>query len=103
MSKTAEEILFIRKQAITALELSKGFTPEQRAEFSNSLKTVELFAGYILELTNTSAAQEVDEYKERLRSIISFIDKETNSIGCMSMSSRAILDDVKNQLIDTVK
>jgi hypothetical protein len=68
--KTAEEILFIRDQATAALELTKGFTPEQRAEFSNSLKTVELFAGYIIELANTSAAQEVEEYKERLKSEI---------------------------------
>lgn len=42
----------IRQQAITALELTKGFTPEQRAAFSNELKTVEELAGFILELTN---------------------------------------------------
>jgi hypothetical protein len=43
----------IRQQAFTSLELTKGATPEQRAAFSNELKTIEEFAGYILELTNT--------------------------------------------------
>jgi hypothetical protein len=49
---------FIRKEAITALELIKGFTPEQRANFSNELKTVEEFSGYILELTASKQAQQ---------------------------------------------
>jgi hypothetical protein len=43
---------FMRLQAIEALELTKGFTPEQRAQFSNSGKTLEEFANFILELTN---------------------------------------------------
>jgi hypothetical protein len=47
-----ERYNYIRKQAIMALELTKGFTPEQRNAFSNTMKTVEEFSGYILELTN---------------------------------------------------
>jgi hypothetical protein len=47
-----ERTTHIRQQAITALELTKGFIPEQRAAFSNELKTVEEFAHYILELTS---------------------------------------------------
>lgn len=42
----------IRRQAITVLELTKGITPEQRANASNEFRTMEEFAGYILELTN---------------------------------------------------
>ena len=42
---------FIRDETPNVLELTKGFTPEQR-EGSNSLKTLEKLAGYILELTN---------------------------------------------------
>lgn len=44
-------IEYFRQQAIIALELTKGFTPEQREQMSNALKTVEDFAAYILELT----------------------------------------------------
>jgi hypothetical protein len=43
---------YMRVQAIEALELTKGFTPEERAHLSNGTKTMEEFAGYILELTN---------------------------------------------------
>jgi hypothetical protein len=42
---------YIRRQASDALELTKGFTPEQRKNFSNAMKTMEEFANYILELT----------------------------------------------------
>jgi hypothetical protein len=52
---------FMRLQAIEALELTKGFTPEQRAKFMNETKTVEEFAGYILELTNEL---DIDEYNK---------------------------------------
>lgn len=43
-------IVFIRKEAITALELLKGLSPEQ---MDNSNATVEEFSNYILELTQT--------------------------------------------------
>jgi hypothetical protein len=49
----------IRAQAINALELTKGFTPEQRECFSNSLKTVEEFSGYILELTSNQHPESI--------------------------------------------
>lgn len=52
---TTERKEFIRKQAINAFELLKGFTPEQRELFSSSTKTAEELAGYILELTNDEA------------------------------------------------
>lgn len=47
---TDSRIVFIRKQAITALELLKGLSPEQ---MNNSNETVEEFSDYILELTQT--------------------------------------------------
>jgi hypothetical protein len=50
----AERMKFLREKAITAIGLTKGFIPEQRDHFSNALKTVEEFAGYIQELTNES-------------------------------------------------
>jgi hypothetical protein len=43
---------FIRERALDTLELTKGFTPEQREKFSNETKTMETFATFILELTN---------------------------------------------------
>lgn len=43
---------FMREQANTALELTKGFTPEQRKEFSNATSMMETLAFYVLELTN---------------------------------------------------
>lgn len=45
-------IAHIRKQASDTLELTKGFTPEQREAFSNEMKTMEELANYVLELTN---------------------------------------------------
>jgi hypothetical protein len=45
-------IEFIRKQAMTTLELTKGFTPEQRKAAGNAFHTMEELAGYILELTS---------------------------------------------------
>lgn len=39
---------YMRKQAITSLELTKGFTSEQR---TNAVNTIEELASYILELT----------------------------------------------------
>ncbi len=44
--------VFLRKQAITVFELTKGYTPEQRQNFDNAMKTMEEMAGYVLELTN---------------------------------------------------
>ena len=42
----------MREQANAALELTKGFTPEQRKEFSNATSMMETLAFYVLELTN---------------------------------------------------
>lgn len=42
---------YIRKQALNAEALMNGHLPEQREKYSNALKTLEEFAGYILELT----------------------------------------------------
>ena len=41
----------IRSEALDALELTKGFTPEQRGMMGNLLTTMEELAGYIIELT----------------------------------------------------
>lgn len=46
-----ERKIFLRKKAITVIELLKGHTPEQREMWSNSTKTCEELAGDILELT----------------------------------------------------
>jgi hypothetical protein len=43
---------FMRDQANDTLELTKGFTPEQRKEFSNAASMMESLAFYVLELTN---------------------------------------------------
>lgn len=43
---------YMRLQAIEALELTKGLTPEQRKTYHNGTKIMEEFAHYILELTN---------------------------------------------------
>lgn len=51
----SKRLQFIRKQAIDTLELTKGFSPEQRERFSNELKTAEELAGYVLEVTNIEA------------------------------------------------
>lgn len=51
LDKETEHRLFIRHQAIATLELTKGFTPEQRASMGNLLTTCEELAGYLLELT----------------------------------------------------
>jgi hypothetical protein len=45
---------FIRKQAIDTLELTKGYTPEQRQVAGNTFNTMEELSGYILELTSES-------------------------------------------------
>jgi len=47
----------IRKKAITVLELTKGFTPEQRSHSSNEFKTMEELAYDILELTSWEACE----------------------------------------------
>lgn len=47
-------IEFIRKQATATLELTKGFTPEQRKVADNVFHTMEELAGYILELTSAA-------------------------------------------------
>jgi hypothetical protein len=52
IEKKTERIEYIRKQAQNALALTNGFTPEQRKDFSESIKTTEEFANFILELTN---------------------------------------------------
>ena len=44
----------IRQQAIIVLELTKGYTPEDRKAMGNLLKGMEDMAGYILELTNNN-------------------------------------------------
>jgi hypothetical protein len=44
-----------RRQATIVFELTKGFTPEQRANESNLFSTMEEMAGYVLELTNDDA------------------------------------------------
>lgn len=43
---------WMRKEAITIFELTKGYTPEQRALFDNAMKGMEDMAGHVLELTN---------------------------------------------------
>jgi len=44
-----------RQKAITVFELTKGFTPGQRANASNNFNTMEEMAGYVLELTQSNA------------------------------------------------
>lgn len=46
---------WMRKQATTVFELTKGFTPEQRNAFGNAMNTMEEMAGYVLELTNETS------------------------------------------------
>lgn len=41
----------IRRKAIDTLELTKGYTPEQRKHMGNLLTSCEEMAGYVLELT----------------------------------------------------
>lgn len=62
----SKRLQFIRKQASDTLELTKGFTPEQRATFSNELKAAEELAGYILELTNAHTGAVWVKASERL-------------------------------------
>jgi hypothetical protein len=71
-----ERTTHIRQQAITALELTKGFIPEQRAAFSNELKTVEEFAHYILELTSAQHPARCEWVK------VSEFDKKQNVHYC---------------------
>lgn len=42
---------YMRDQATLVLELTKGFTPEQRDVATNAFNTMEDLAGYVLELT----------------------------------------------------
>lgn len=52
----------IRKHAIMVLELTKGFTPEQRENMGNNLISLEDMAHYVLELTNELIEKDVNEY-----------------------------------------
>jgi len=58
----------LREEAITALELLKGYTPEQRANWGRGLQTVEEFAGYIMELAS-APSDRVKELEQALKSI----------------------------------
>jgi len=53
LNKETEHRTFVRRQAITTLELTKGFTPEQRKSMGNLLITCEEMAGYVMELTSS--------------------------------------------------
>jgi hypothetical protein len=48
---------YIRRQAINTLELTRGFTGEQRERRGNTFHTMEELAGYILELTGSGSGK----------------------------------------------
>jgi hypothetical protein len=54
---SAKQIQNMRNNANDALELTKGFTPEQRKTISNWIITLELLAGHIMYLTDTRQSQ----------------------------------------------
>jgi hypothetical protein len=67
---------FLKEQAHTALELLKGYTPEQRENWGNGLRTVEEFAGYILELTSESATPDrVGELEQLIKNVRTWCDE----------------------------
>lgn len=90
---------FIRKQATATLELTKGFTPEQRTGFSNELKTAEELAGYILELTDSQQPGPVwvkaTTKPEHNVGVLVFIPGEDNHItsGMWDISNEWVLLD----------
>lgn len=57
-------IEYFRKYAVTVLELTKGFTPEQRQVASNAFNSMEELAGFVLELTSGLEAERSELLKE---------------------------------------
>ncbi len=90
---TTQRAEFIRKQAVVALELTKGFTPEQRATLDNSTSTAEEFAFYIQELV-TSLAERDQTIKELMQ--------ENESLASYSHESNRLLRE-NSRLENSVK
>lgn len=61
----------IRDNANNALELTKGFTPEQRKVMGNWITELELLVGHILYLTANSRAKEIT-YEEMNQKAIEY-------------------------------
>lgn len=61
----------LRDKAITVLELTKGFTPEQRKEMGNLLTTMEELAGdvMILEAERSELRKENEFLKEERKKV----------------------------------
>lgn len=72
----------MRRQAITVFELTKGYTPEQRAAAGNLLTTMEEMAGYVMQLAADNLALRAEV--ERLNTIL----QSTRSLfeGCRQAS-----------------
>lgn len=85
---------YIRKQAITVFELTKGFTPEQRQNFSNELNCLEEISGYVLELTDQLKQRDetikLDE--ERMRNAFQEIQQLKQEIANHTAVNSLLID-----------
>lgn len=83
---------WMRKEAITIFELTKGYTPEQRALFDNAMKGMEDMAGHVLELTNEPESGPQVFTREQVDAMLKDTIRHFNSIYGLPPADAAYVD-----------
>lgn len=83
---------WMRKEAIAIFELTKGYTPEQRALFDNAMKGMEDMAGHVLELTNEPESAPQVFTREQVDAMLKDTIRHFNSIYGLPPADAAYVD-----------